>query len=60
MFPFGVQLVGILRASTALLKDIPSFKEFKSQIEELVQKLDGHQREQFQVQMTRSFVQFHR
>jgi hypothetical protein len=43
------QLVGILRASVPLFKDMPSFKDFKGQVEELVHKLDGYQKDQFQV-----------
>jgi hypothetical protein len=43
------QLVGILRASVPLFKDMPAFKDFKTQLEELVHRLDAYQKEQFQV-----------
>lgn len=44
-----MQLVGILRASVPLFKDIGAFKDFKGQVEELVHKLDAFQKDQFQV-----------
>ncbi len=44
-----VQLVGILRASVPLFKDMSSFKDFKNQVEDLVHKLDAYQKDQFQV-----------
>ena len=43
------QLVGILRASVPLFKDMSSFKDFKNQVEDLVHKLDAYQKDQFQV-----------
>ena len=44
-----VQLAGVLRAATNLLKDIHAFNNFKGQIRDLVGKLDAFQKDQFKV-----------
>ena len=49
MWRWPWQVAGILRTSTPLCRDIGSFKEFKSAVEELQGKLDAYQKEQFQV-----------